>query len=385
MLRSGAGSGGSRDEDGEFLELCAWCGGPSPATVPQRSVAKVLPPASSLLRAGAVRRLPGSPRICARVIPESLPGCFRNQRPGHSGIRSLGTNIVPGDIVEEIGGRPALEVLTAAEALQGAATAARRRFSALRELLSGGRGETVTLRVQSSRSPAVDVRLQRTALLGTVPLEPRPAAIADVAPGILYVDLTRIQDVDIAGALPRMVAAQGVVFDVRGYPRPTQEFLGHLSDQPLVGGSGCIPIVRLPDRAEITFECTESRITPAAPRVRGPFVFLTDARAMSYGETIMATVEAGHLGGIVGSETAGTNGNVHAFSLPGGYQIKWTPMKVTKPGGAQLHGIGVRPTVRTARTVDDVVSQKDRDLAKALEVLGIQRSRQVPASGSGRK
>jgi C-terminal processing protease CtpA/Prc len=276
--------------------------------------------------------------------------------------------VAPGDIVERIGARTALETLTAAEALQGAATASRRRFSALRELLSGVAGETVTLHLRSA-SQTVDLEIRRSAVLGSVPLEPRPPAISDVAPGVLYLDLTRISDADVAAALPRLIAARGAVLDVRGYPRPTQAFLGYLSDHSLVGGSGCVPLVRLPDRRELTFECTESRIEPALPRVRAPLVFLTDARAMSYGETIMATVEHERLGAIVGSETAGTNGNVHSFSLPGGYQIKWTAMKVVKPGGAQLHGIGVPPIVRVDPTADGVTARRDEGVRKALEVL----------------
>ena len=59
----------------------------------------------------------------------------------------------------------------------------------------------------------------------------------------------------------------------------------------------------------------------------------------------MGIVEAYRLGEIVGETTAGTNGDVNPFTLPGGYTIYWTGMKVLKHDGSRHHGVGVRPTV----------------------------------------
>jgi len=46
---------------------------------------------------------------------------------------------------------------------------------------------------------------------------------------------------------------------------------------------------------------------------------------------------------IVGSPTAGANGNVSPFSVPGGITISWTGMRVLKHDGRQHHTIGVTP------------------------------------------
>jgi len=75
--------------------------------------------------------------------------------------------------------------------------------------------------------------------------------------------------------------------------------------------------------------------SPLTPYLSAKKVFLTNGRAISYSETIMAIVEQYRLGEIVGGPTAGTNGNTNSFPVPGGYQITWTGMKVLKHDGSQ--------------------------------------------------
>jgi hypothetical protein len=44
------------------------------------------------------------------------------------------------------------------------------------------------------------------------------------------------------------------------------------------------------------------------------------------------------LGDVVGEPSAGTNGNVNPFMLPGGYSVSWTGMLVRKRDGTPHHG-----------------------------------------------
>ena len=74
-------------------------------------------------------------------------------------------------------------------------------------------------------------------------------------------------------------------------------------------------------------------VAPQKPYFTAKRAFLTDGRAISYAETVMGIVENFKLGEIVGEPTAGTNGNVNPFKLPGGYTISWTGMKVLKHDG----------------------------------------------------
>ena len=110
-------------------------------------------------------------------------------------------------------------------------------------------------------------------------------------------------------------------------------------------------------------------LPPKTPRFSGDVAFLTDARAISYAESIMGIVEHYDLGAIVGQPTAGANGNVNPLELPGQYQVYWTGMRVQKHDRSQHHLVGIRPDVSAERTLEGVRAGRDEVLEKALQTL----------------
>ncbi len=109
--------------------------------------------------------------------------------------------------------------------------------------------------------------------------------------------------------------------------------------------------------------------SPKSPRLLGKIVFLTGGGAISYAESIMGIVENYKFGEIVGSTTAGTNGNVNLFTLPGGFLVSFTGMIVLKHDGSRHHGVGIAPTVPVVPTAAGIAAGKDEVLEKAVEVL----------------
>ena len=98
-------------------------------------------------------------------------------------------------------------------------------------------------------------------------------------------------------------------------------------------------------------------------------VFLTCARAISAAEAYLSFVEHYKLGEILGQPTAGANGVVNRFQLPGDFTVSWTGMKVLKRDGSQHHLIGIQPTVPVQRTIQGVIEGRDEYLEKALEII----------------
>jgi C-terminal processing protease CtpA/Prc len=106
------------------------------------------------------------------------------------------------------------------------------------------------------------------------------------------------------------------------------------------------------------------------PRFRGKIAFITDGRAISYAESVMGIVEHYKLGEIVGEPTAGTNGNINPFALPGGYTVVFTGMKVVKHDGSTHHGVGIQPTILVHQTIAGVTAHRDEMLERALAAVG---------------
>jgi C-terminal processing protease CtpA/Prc len=73
---------------------------------------------------------------------------------------------------------------------------------------------------------------------------------------------------------------------------------------------------------------------------------------------------------VVGSETAGADGNVTSiFALPGGFYTQFTGLGVYYPDGKPTQQIGIVPDVRANQTIKGYISGKDELLDKAVEVL----------------
>ena len=279
--------------------------------------------------------------------------------------------IAPGDMVTAIDGRKVSEVLAEREALASGATPQWRRFRTVQALLTGTAGN-VRLAVEHPGGETTTVTLERSVpAYGPGALEEkRPEKIAEVAPGILYVDIGRISDDDWKAALDRLAKAKGIVFDFRGYPSGLSPvFLQHLTAAPIQSAQWRIPVITRPDRQEWGYNVSHWNLDPLSPRLTGKIAFVTDGRAISYAESCMGIVEAYKMGAIVGGPTAGTNGNVNPFTLPGGYRLIWTGMQVLKHDGSRHHGVGILPTVPVTRTLAGVAAGRDELLEKAIEVV----------------
>lgn len=97
-------------------------------------------------------------------------------------------------------------------------------------------------------------------------------------------------------------------------------------------------------------------------------MWITGAMAISYAESVMGLVEGHELGVIVGSATAGANGNINSFTVPGNFSITFTGMKVTRADGRQHHGLGVLPTVLATPTRAGIRDGRDELLERALVI-----------------
>jgi len=271
-----------------------------------------------------------------------------------------------GDIIESVDGKPAAEVLEElAETFSGSPQW--RRWRALGQFAWGP--ERSEGRLDIRRGPDATT-ITRTRSVTQPPTEVRPENIFEVESGIFYVNLDLVEIAAFQGLVDELAVAEGVVFDLRGYPNGNHLALTYLTDQNLNSAFWNVPQIIYPDHdGEAHFSESRWDLPPSEPRFQGKIVFLTDGRAISYAESVMGIVEHYRLGEIVGQATAGANGNVNPFSLPGGYRFAWTGMRVIKHDGSQHHLVGIQPTIPTVRTVQGIREGRDELLERALELI----------------
>lgn len=272
-----------------------------------------------------------------------------------------------GDVVTSLDGVPARQALHEAEAYISGSP----QWRTQRALLEFGRGERGSQARLTLMRAGETVTCEVTRDFNDAIQEARPEPIEELRKGVYYVDLSRAELSAITERAQALAAAQGVIFDLRGYPNSNHSVLQHLTSDTLRSARWQVPQQIYPDQKDLVGYDTSGRwtLTPQEPRFRGEIAFLTDAHAISYAESVMGIVEHYRLGEIVGQPTAGANGNVNPFTLPGGYSVQWTGMRVVKHDASQHHLIGVRPTVLVERTLKGVSTGRDEELEKALEVI----------------
>lgn len=279
----------------------------------------------------------------------------------------------PGEIVRRVDGVPAANVWRDRRELVSAATEGSREFKTAQQLLMGGPG-TVSLEIEAldGELRAIEIsRIPRASGIREVEawIPPRKSFI-DLGENIYYLDLDRLTVEELQQLLPTLVDARGLVLDMRGYPRRIGfGLLGSFTDVPMQTPTVETPLVTLPDRENLAWNRQSWPLSPQRPRLTDNIAFIIDGRVVSAAEHFLGTARGAGIGIFVGEPTAGTNGNINPFELPGGYRVVWTGMRVLGPDLTQHHGIGIRPDVPVSPTLEGIRAGRDELFDKAVEVI----------------
>jgi C-terminal processing protease CtpA/Prc len=176
---------------------------------------------------------------------------------------------------------------------------------------------------------------------------------------------------EIESQIQEISKAKGVVFDLRGYPNGNHHVISYMIDHSVLSPKWNYPHVIYPDQESIVGYDTSGRwtIEPKQPRIQGKIIFLTNKSAISYAESFMGIIEHYKLAEIIGSTTAGANGNINTVTTMGGFRFRWTGMKVLKHDDSQHHLVGIKPTIPMEPTIKGIREGRDELLEKAIEII----------------
>ena len=278
----------------------------------------------------------------------------------------------PGDIVTTINDMPAHKFFQTIYPGISAATPGWLHFRANASALFGPENSSLIIKLLDVHKSERQVTLTRTLTrgdffqLGKSAEEP----IRTLMERIHYIDLSKASMEDIRKIFPDLEKAKAIIFDLRGYPKGNHAIISHLlTDADTSQRWMRVPQIIYPDQENITGYAEMGwGMKPQKPHLEAKIFFLLDGSAISYAESFMGFIEHYNLATIVGQPSAGTNGNVNRFQVPGGYFISWTGMKVFKHDGSALHGVGILPDVYVEKTIQGVRDNRDEFLEKAIEL-----------------
>ena len=291
-------------------------------------------------------------------------------RPDVKGIRV-------GDVVTELNGKTALEMLAERTRRIAGATATFRRLRGCQELRNGPAGQVVTLLVRDPKGKTAKVSLAREAadpspLRGPSMREPRYPVVQEIKPGRWYIDLDRFTFSALEKAKADLSKAEGIVFDLRGYPSlESMGILPRLGTRDQFSDRLRDVITRFPDRKNLRLDIFGKDTWPTQPTqpIKCPLVFITDGRAVSAAESVLAIVKNTKLGPIVGEASAGSNGGVNLHVLPGGFRVSWTGQVFRKRDESVFHGLGILPDHPARPTLAALAMDRDLPWEQAVDIL----------------
>ncbi|MES2730166.1 MAG: S41 family peptidase [Bacteroidota bacterium] len=290
--------------------------------------------------------------VITRVLDDSLP-------------------VKRGDIVTMINGQSPKQYFQDIEQYISAATKGWLKHRSKNASLEGSVNSTVQLQFKAANATTQTCTLIHNVSIGDFyASKPQNDTTRQIAPSIYYINMDQTPMENINQLLPELAKAKAIICDLRGYPKGNHEFISHLLTQKDTTASWMrIPKIIRPDQKQLAGYVPEGwAMEPKKPHLNAKIIFITDGRAISYAESFMGYIEGYKLAIIIGQPTAGTNGNVNPFILPGKYRITWTGMKVLKHNGTQHHGVGILPNIYLEKTIAGVREGRDEFLEKALEL-----------------
>lgn len=302
------------------------------------------------------------------------------------------TGLEPGDIVIEIDGQGAAGKLRRCMERNPGSTSDASALHCSASLLSGAAGSQVRVSAEGHDGRRKTVTLTR----GNTgnPYSPgRGGDVMRILPGkIGYVDLERLPEVRVDEMFEAFKDTQGIVFDLRGYPRFTGwPIAARITDRPSkYAWHRFFPLAVYPDavigssaRAMPSFAgvpVMDNRVVQSSYlgltkaekwHYGGRTVALIDERAMSSPELTAILLKTANGTVLVGSRTTGATGIRTIFSLPGGIRGSYSSSLIEFADGRAAQGKGVPPDIEVRPTIEGIRAGRDEVLEAALKHLGV--------------
>ena len=183
-----------------------------------------------------------------------------------------------------------------------------------------------------------------------------------------YITLANIKNEDFIMIKKTLKDTKGIIIDIRNYPSSFAPFaLGSFfMSKPTTFVKFTFPNPKNP--GEFTFSNPVS-IQHDPMYYKGKLVILVNEKSQSQAEYTAMAFKAVNNSKIVGSTTAGADGNVSEIFFPGGLRTWISGIGIYYPDGTETQRIGIVPDVVVKPTIEGIKANRDEVLEKAVELI----------------
>lgn len=183
-----------------------------------------------------------------------------------------------------------------------------------------------------------------------------------------YITLANIKEEDISKIKKSFKNTKGIIIDIRNYPSTFVPFsLGsYFVSKPttfvkFTEGNPNNP-------GEFTFR-EGTKIKNENNPYKGKLVVLVNENSQSQAEYTAMAFKAVKNSTVLGSTTAGADGNISTIFLPGGLRTMISGIGVYYPNGKETQRVGIVPDITVKPTIEGLKKGNDELLEKAIDII----------------
>lgn len=183
-----------------------------------------------------------------------------------------------------------------------------------------------------------------------------------------YVDMGFIEIDDIPTMMNQFKDTKAIVFDIRNYPNETLHAISeYLNPEPKEYIKFIYPDLNYPGK----YIWTESDKCGKKNDnyYKGKVVILINEETMSQAEQTAMCFQVAPHATIIGSQTAGADGNKFKFEIIKGFKSSFTGIGVFYPNKKETQRIGIIPNIKIKPTILGMTQGKDEVLDRAVKFI----------------
>lgn len=182
-----------------------------------------------------------------------------------------------------------------------------------------------------------------------------------------YLNIGALKSEELTDIMPRFKSKKGIILDFRSYPIIS---LGELMKYFTQSG---VPFVKykMPSKNELGKLNDDESKTYGDPNhyYPGKVSILVDESTMSASEFNVMGLQTSPNVKVIGTQTAGADGNISILILPGDIQVIFSGIGIYYPDGSETQKVGVRIDEEVIPTVQALKEKRDLILEKGIENL----------------
>lgn len=277
------------------------------------------------------------------------------------------TGLQRGDVLEKLDGIPIPTLVADWSRFYAVSNGAARERDFAVVLTRGTCGPIsldITRNGHSQRVLTARIQFHRSLLTHDLPGE----TFRLLSPEVAYIKLSSIKISDLPDYFEKAKATKGLIIDIRNYPSEFVPFaLGAylaVKPTPFVIFSEC----DLSNPGAFHFDAGPL-IQPGPVHYGGRIVILVDETSQSQAEYTAMALRAMPNAIVVGSTTAGADGNVSRIPLPGGLSTMISGLGVFYPNHWPTQRAGIIPDMTVRPTVQGIAAGRDEVLESAIRFI----------------